>query len=88
VFETLFSNLAEQAVVILQIRVHPSAAQTRLKGAMADGTLKIDVAAVPEHGKANTALVTFIAKEFGVPKSHVEILSGQMGKRKVVRITR
>lgn len=53
---------------------------------MADGTIKLDIAAVPEDGKANEELVRFLADEFDVPKSHVEILKGHTAKTKVVRI--
>lgn len=53
---------------------------------MADGTIKIDIAAAPEDGRANEELGRFLAEEFDVPKSHVEIVKGQMVKAKVVRI--
>lgn len=57
---------------------------TRLR--RASGMLKIDIAAVPEEGKANAELVRFLAEEFHVPKSHVEILRGQTSKTKVVQL--
>ncbi len=54
---------------------------------MADGTIKIDITAAPEDGKANAQLVRFLAREFSVPLSHVEIVRGQTGRTKTVRIT-
>ncbi len=69
------------------VRVHPGASATRFKELMSDGTLKIDIAAAPEDGKANVALRKFLSKEFDVPIAHVEILSGETGRKKVVRIT-
>lgn len=53
---------------------------------MTDGAIKIDVAAPPEDGKANAELIRFLAEYFDVPRSSVEILSGQTGRRKVVKI--
>lgn len=81
-------RLTVNGEIILTIRVHPGAPKSKLKGVMIDGTLKVDVAAVPEDGKANAELISFLAKEFGVPKSHVTILRGQTGKKKVVRVRR
>jgi hypothetical protein len=53
---------------------------------MADGTLKVRIAAAPEKGKANAELCAFLARHYGVPKSAVTILSGQTSPRKLVRI--
>jgi hypothetical protein len=55
---------------------------------MDDGSVKIDVAAPAEEGKANAALRKFLAREFSVPISNVEIVAGGGGRRKVVRIQR
>jgi uncharacterized protein (TIGR00251 family) len=55
---------------------------------MADDTLKIDIAAVPEDGEANLELVRFLASEFGVGRENIEILSGQRGRRKTVKVVR
>jgi len=49
--------------------------------------VKIRVAAAPEKGKANQCLVTFLAKQLGVRKSDVEIVSGQTRPVKQVRVT-
>ena len=68
------------------VRVHPHAKRTRLRETMADGNLKIDVAAPADHGKANEELVRFLAEEFGVPVHHVEIVSGKTSRRKMIRI--
>ena len=57
-----------------------------MRETMVDGSIKIDLAAPAEDGKANTALVKFLAEEFSVPLSCVEILSGHAGRRKVIRI--
>lgn len=69
------------------VRVHPGAKRTQAKGVMVDGTLKIDIASAPEDGKANAELIRFLAEEFAVPRSCVEILRGHTAKTKTVRIT-
>ncbi len=53
---------------------------------MADGTLKVKIAAAPEKGRANAELCAFLAKHFGVPVSAVTIVSGETSPRKRVRI--
>ncbi len=68
------------------VKVRPQAQKTAFRKPLADGTLKIDLAAVPEDGEANEELVRFLADEFGVPRSGVEIVSGQTSRLKVIRI--
>ncbi len=78
--------MAGNGEISFAVRVHPGASRTRIKGVLADDTIKLDIVAAPEDGKANEELVRFLAKEFGVPRSHVEILKGQRAKTKLVRI--
>jgi uncharacterized protein (TIGR00251 family) len=54
---------------------------------MADGTLKIRIAAPPEKGKANDELCGFLAHHYGVPKANVRVLSGHTAPLKLVHIT-
>jgi uncharacterized protein (TIGR00251 family) len=70
----------------ITVRVRPGASETLIKGVMADGTIKIDLAAVPEDGKANAELLRFLAQDCEIP--HAEIVSGHTGRKKVIRITR
>lgn len=70
----------------ITVRVRPGAAQTLIKGVMDDGTIKLDLAAVAEDGKANAELIRFLVQDCEIP--NVEIVSGHTGRRKVVRITR
>ena len=64
---------------------HPQSNENRING-IHDGMLKIDVTAPPEKGKANEAVVKLLSKELGVPKSSIEILSGETSRKKVVLI--
>ena len=70
----------------LKVKVTPRAARTEIAGEMADGTLKIRVAAPPDKGQANDELCDFLARHYGVPRSAVEVISGQTATRKLVKI--
>jgi len=48
--------------------------------------LRVRVAAPPVEGKANTELLTFLAKVLGVRKNRLEIIAGQRGLDKIVSI--
>ena len=52
-----------------------------------NGRLKIKISVPPVDGKANQALIEFIAKTFGVSKSKVEILKGHTSKLKTLKIS-
>ena len=71
---------------MLSVKVVPRASKTESAGTMADGTRKIRLAAVPENGQANEALLRFLADEYDVTMNQVEIVSGHTSTRKTVRI--
>lgn len=71
--------------IIFTVRVVPRASQSEIVGGY-DGALKIRIAAPPVDGAANAELVKFLSKTFGVSKNAVEILSGQTGRTKQVKI--
>ena len=70
----------------LDVKVVPRASRSAVAGHMADGALKVKVAAVPEDGKANAELCKVLAAHFGVAASAVTIVSGAASTRKRVRI--
>ncbi len=80
-------TMQQEGSVTLAIRAHPDAKRTAIKGVLDDGSIKIDLAAPADDGKANAELITFLAKEFSVPKQNIEIVTGHTGRRKIVRIT-
>jgi len=51
-----------------------------------DDAFKLRVTAAPVENKANEAIIKFLAKCFGVPKTRVELLSGEHNRRKRVII--
>lgn len=70
----------------LRVKVIPRSPRTEFAGEMADGTLKVRLAAAPEKGKANEALCVFLAAHYRVPRERVAVISGQTAARKLVRI--
>jgi len=70
----------------LAIKVVPRASRSEVAGTMADGSLKVKVAAVPEKGKANAELCAVLARHFDVLPSAVEVIAGAASTRKRVRI--
>ena len=74
------------AARMIRVKVIPRSAKSEIAGELADGTLKVRLAAVPEKGRANEALIVLLADHFGVPASAVTIASGHGAQRKLVRI--
>lgn len=71
--------------VILSLHIQPGAKQTEVVGQHGDA-LKIRLAAPPVDGKANAALVAFLAKKLGAGRTAVELVSGQSARAKRVRV--
>ena len=70
----------------LRVKVIPRSPTSEIAGTMADGTLKVKIAAPPEKGKANEALCAFLARHYGVPRAAVTVVSGHAATLKLVRI--
>ena len=71
--------------IILNVRVVPRASRDGIQGLMGDA-LKIRIQAPPVEGKANAYLVKFLSKQWNVPRRDIEILSGETGRNKRLRI--
>jgi uncharacterized protein (TIGR00251 family) len=72
--------------VTLAVRAQPGAKKTAITGVYGEGAaaqLKIAVHAPPLEGRANLALVAFLAEMFGLTKSGIEIVSGELSRSKV-----
>jgi uncharacterized protein (TIGR00251 family) len=73
------------AGVRLAVQITPNAKKTEVVGVL-DEALKLKLQAQPIEGKANEALVKFLAKALGVPRSAVAITHGLTSKRKLVEV--
>jgi uncharacterized protein (TIGR00251 family) len=73
--------------VTLAVRALPGAKKkTAILGIYCEGEkarLKIAVQAPAVEGRANSALIEFLADKFGVSKNHVELVSGELSRSKV-----
>ena len=72
--------------MMLRLKVIPRSAKSELAGTLADGTVKVKIAAPPEKGKANEALVAFLAEHYNVPRTAIKIVSGHGTPRKLIEI--
>lgn len=70
----------------IHVKVIPKSSRNEIVEVQADGTWRVKVAAVPEKGRANAELCDYLAREFGVARSKVEVVSGQTSQRKCVVI--
>ncbi len=79
-----FSNAKTGAAIT--VKVTPRAKKTEVAGLMEDGTIKIRVAAPPEDGAANKALVEFLAKALNIPTPQIDIMGGLSSDRKLISL--
>lgn len=69
----------------LHLTVSPNANRNESARAQ-DGGLKVRVAAPATEGKANRELLSFLARELGIPPTSVRLLKGEGSRHKVVEI--
>ena len=70
----------------LTVRAQPGAKKTAITGIYGEGdstALKIAVQAAPIEGRANDALIAFLARTLNVPKASIALLSGDSSRSKV-----
>lgn len=72
--------------LILVCHLQPNASKSEFSGLHGEA-LKVRIQAPPLEGKANSELIKFLAKQFGVSKSAISIISGELNRHKRVRIT-
>lgn len=71
--------------VRLLLHVQPGAATTACAGRHGDA-IKVRLAAPPVDGRANEALLDFLAERLGVPRRAVVLRQGASARRKVVEV--
>ena len=70
--------------MIVEVHVITNAKKRELK--LEGHYLKVKITALPKEGKANAALIEFLAGFFGVRKSEVKIVKGEKEKRKLISL--
>ena len=76
---------AQPGGVRLAVQITPNAKKTEVIGVL-DDALKLKLQAPPVEGKANEALVRYLADVLEVPRSAVTITHGQTNKRKLIEV--
>jgi uncharacterized protein (TIGR00251 family) len=69
----------------LRVRVSPGARRTELVGRQGEAW-KVRVAAPPERGKANDAVLKLLAERLGVPAGELRLVAGGSGRDKIVEL--
>ena len=70
---------------VLDVSVVPNARRTAADG-LHDGALRVRLAAPPVDGRANEALVAWLADELRVPRRAVTLLRGASARRKQLAV--
>jgi len=73
------------ADLVVDVRVQPRASRSEIVGLHGE-RLRIRLQAPPVDGRANAALVEFLAEAFDVPRASVIVEHGLTGRDKRVRI--
>lgn len=86
----MFTERTKQGLII-RVRLTPNSSSCSLKGIFndADGQayLKINVISVPEKGKANRELISFLSKKLKTAKSNLQLVSGETDRYKKILIS-
>ena len=72
--------------VIVPVRAQAGAKRNAITG-IHDGMLRVAVTVAPEKGKANRAIIAVLSEAIGVPKSSIQLLSGETSTRKRFLVT-
>ncbi len=67
------------------VRVQPRSSRNEVSG-LFEGVLRVRLTAPAVENRANEALVRFLAEALDLPRARVEIVSGDRGRNKIVRV--
>ena len=69
----------------LPVRVHPGARQNAITG-IHDGALKISLTAPPTDGRANGALIAFLAEVLNIARTRITLVTGATSRSKTLHL--
>ena len=72
--------------MVLKVYLQPKSSKNEVVGPYRDG-VKVKITAPPVEGKANDALIRFLAKELRVSPSSIEIIRGYHSQEKTLKIS-
>ncbi|HZQ42188.1 MAG TPA: DUF167 domain-containing protein [Acidobacteriaceae bacterium] len=70
----------------LSVRVHPGAKRNAITGTH-DAALKISLTTPPTDGRANQALIAFLAERLNIPRASIQLISGATSRSKTLHLT-
>lgn len=70
----------------LDVRVTPGAKRSEWAGRLPDGRRRVKIAAPPVEGRANDALVAFVAEQLGLPRRAVRLVAGAGARDKRLEV--
>ncbi|MDH4224130.1 MAG: DUF167 domain-containing protein [Deltaproteobacteria bacterium] len=73
--------------LVLALHAQPGASRTGWAGWYSSGSIRVRLAAKAVDGKANQALIRFLAQSLGVGKSQIRLLVGHTARSKIVEAT-
>jgi len=71
--------------LVLRLQIQPRSSKDGF-GEIYNNRLKLHLTAPPVDGKANQRLLAYLAKQFGIPKASVRIVSGDSSRLKTVEL--
>lgn len=72
--------------VFVKVYLHPKSSKNEILGPFRDG-IKVKITAPPVEGKANEGLIRFLAKQWGISASQIEIVRGHHSREKILKIS-
>ena len=69
----------------LNVRVHPGARRNAITGTH-DGALKISLTTPPTDGRANAALIAFLAETLKIPRAAITLTTGATSRTKTLHL--
>jgi uncharacterized protein len=72
--------------LILKLRIQPKASRDGFISPYGGDFYKVAITSPPQDGKANAHLIRFLSKEFGLPRSRINLESGLKSRTKSLRL--
>jgi uncharacterized protein (TIGR00251 family) len=79
-----FFTVKEDALY-LYVKIIPGASRNKILDKKC-GRLRISIASIPEDGKANAELITYLSKIVSCPKSGIKLVTGEKSRQKTLRL--
>jgi len=76
--------MSNQAVIELIVATYK--VSTKIVEIMSDGVIRMHVKSPPVEGKANSEIIRYLAKIFGITQNQISIIRGAGSKRKMIKI--